>query len=186
MARPRMRPVFEIEAVCDEDTLRQVLRDFLGKGEHGVVGELTTRQCALSVVSERRRFFTPSLDLTFEERQSPSQEVRTRIWGTFSPRAEIWTGFVFAIGSLIILSIFATVYGVAQLALGTFPTALGIPVVAAGVAILLYLAALVGQGLSIAEMYRLRAFVDDCLRTAEAPPIAAPMTHRADSSDASR
>jgi hypothetical protein len=39
---------------------------------------------------------------------------------------------------------------------------------------LLYLSALIGQGLSISEMYRLRAFVDDCLREAESAPIADP------------
>ena len=81
-------------------------------------------------------------------------------------------------GTLAVVSFFATMIGLAQWAIGHSPIALMVPVVAAVIAALLYLAALVGQGLSIAEMYTLRAFLDDCLRDAEArtaramPPVS--------------
>ena len=80
---------------------------------------------------------------------------------------------MFATGTLAVVSCFATMFGLAQLAMGLAPFALLLPVAAAGLAALLYLAALIGQGLSIVEMYSLRAFLDDCLREAEALPADA-------------
>jgi hypothetical protein len=74
---------------------------------------------------------------------------------------------MFAIGTLVIVSIFASIYGIAQLVLGRTPFALLVPLAAACGASLIYVAALVGQGLSISDMYRLRAFLDDSLRESE-------------------
>lgn len=167
MPRPRMRPTFRVEAECDRTDLIESLRRQLEADESDVVGTVSARQCALAVVREDRRFWTPSLDLAFDD-VAEADTSRTRIWGTFSPRPEIWTAYVFAIGTLVIASIFAGMYGLAQVALGETPVGLVVPVVAAGAGLVLYLTALIGQGLSIQEMYRLRAFVDDCLRTAEA------------------
>jgi hypothetical protein len=147
-----------------------------------VEGKFSTRHGVLRIPDTKSRLWTPCLDLTVEDRdtadcetQEPGPQARqSKLWGTFSPRAEIWTGFVFSIGTLVIVSIFSVVYGIAQIALGHTPFALLIPVVAVMIAVLLYLSALIGQGLSISEMYRLRAFVDDCLREAESAPIADP------------
>ena len=167
MPRPRMRPTFEVEAGCERTDLIEALRAQLEADRADVVGTVSARQCALAVVREERRFWTPSLDLAFDDASTTGAR-RTRIWGTFSPRPEIWTAYVFAIGTLVIASLFAGMYGLAQLALGHAPTALAVPAAAAVAGFALYLSALIGQGLSIAEMYRLRAFVDDCLRVAEA------------------
>lgn len=92
---------------------------------------------------------------------------RIRIWGTFSLRPEIWTAFMFAIGTLVIGSIFASIHGLAELVLGRTPFALLVPLASACRAGLIYVAALVGQGLSISDMCRLRAFIDDSLRESE-------------------
>lgn len=137
-----------------------------------IEGDFSSCHGVLRMARAKSRFWTPCLDLTIED-ADPGKETtenrrgRAKLWGTFSPRAEIWTSFVFAIGTLVILSIFAAVFGIAQLVLGHPPWALLVPVGASLAAGLLYLSALVGQGLSISEMYRLRAFVDDCLREAE-------------------
>jgi len=136
-----------------------------------VEGDLSSRHAVLRVPEEKRRFWTPCLELTIEkigEGTRAAGDARTKLWGTFSPRAEIWTGFVFAIGTLTVLSVFSSVWGAAQLALGHSTLAFLVPLGAFLLAALLYVSALVGQGLSISEMYRLRAFVDDCLREAEA------------------
>lgn len=104
-----------------------------------------------------------------------------RIWGTFSPRAEIWTALVFSIGTLAGVGVFATMIGLAQLGLGWTPSALlALPVVLVA-SLALQLAALIGQGLSVAEMYRLRAFFDDCLRdTTAAEARAEPLREDGD------
>jgi len=183
MSRPRMRPTFAVDAMCTREQLMTALRRRLAVDEEDVEGEFSTRHGVLRIPKAKSRFWTPCLDLTLEDRETggdgtettEGQAKQSKLWGTFSPRAEIWTGFVFAIGTLVILSIFSLVYGIAQIALGHTPIALVIPVVAAASGVFLYLAALVGQGLSISEMYRLRAFVDDCLREAENAPAEEPL-----------
>lgn len=166
-ARPRMRPSFRIVARCPSESLRDALANHLAANEGRVVGTLKSGHCVLEVDDEDRRFWTPSLDLMFDA-SSEEHATGTDLWGTFSPRAEIWTALVFVMGTLAIVSFFATMIGFAQWTLGHAPVALLVPAGAVIVAALIYLAALVGQGLSIAEMYTLRAFLDDCLRDAEA------------------
>jgi hypothetical protein len=170
MARPRMRPSFSVEAACDADRLRSTIGRLLVLDAEDIEGELSARHGVLRIPEEGRRFWTPCLELTIEELEDdpPVESLgRSKLWGTFSPRAEIWTAFVFTIGTLVILSIFSGVYGIAQLALGRPPFALLVPLGSALVGALLYVSALVGQGLSISDMYRLRAFIDDCLRETE-------------------
>ena len=171
MPRPRMRPSFRVDVDCSADQLRETIERQLASESEEVEGDLSFRHGFLRVPPERRRFWTPCLELTLEDcEQAPGEAdpLQSRLWGTFSPRAEIWTAFVFTIGSLIISSVFASMYGLAQLFLGHPPFALLIPLGAAIAAGFVYVSALVGQGLSISDMYRLRAFVDDCLREAEA------------------
>jgi hypothetical protein len=182
MSRPRMRPTFAVDADCTREELMTAFRRHLVLDAEDVEGEFSTRHGVLRIPDTKSRLWTPCLDLTVEDREAEDFETKTpelqakqaKLWGTFSPRPEIWTGFVFSIGTLVILSIFSFVYGIAQLALGHAPIALLMPVVALVVGVLLYLSALVGQGLSISEMYRLRAFVDDCLREAESAPTEEP------------
>lgn len=166
MARLRMRPSFRIVARCPSERLRDALARHLAASAGRVGGTLKSGHCVLEIEAANRRFWTPSLDLMFDA-ASDERRSETDLWGTFSPRAEIWTALVFVMGTLVIVSFFATMIGLAQWALGHAPIALLVPVGAAIVAVLLYLAALVGQGLSITEMYTLRAFLDDCLREAE-------------------
>jgi len=138
-----------------------------------IEGRCTRRHVVLRVVDSDRRFWTPCLDLTVESPDASESAGAARIWGTFSPRPEIWTAFVFAIGTLIVASFFAVIIGVAQWALGHSPFAFAVPIAAALVGGVLYVLALLGQALSLNEMYRLRAFVDDCLRDVGAEGFAA-------------
>jgi hypothetical protein len=175
MPRPRMRPFFRVRAACSVERLRSTVERHLVLDSEDVEGDLSAHHVMLRIPAASRRFWTPCLELTLaecEEDASETQTPRSELWGTFSPRAEIWTGFVFSIGTLAIVSLFSTIFGIAQLVLGHAPFGLLVPLVAAVFAVMLYVAALVGQGLSISEMYRLRAFVDDCLREAEQGTVA--------------
>ena len=121
MPRPRMRPSFRVESDCSREDFHDAIRKRLDAESDEVVGKLTIRQCTLEVVPLRRRFWTPSLDLMIEG-DSDAATPRTRVWGTFSPRAEIWTAFVFTLGTLVIASFFASMFGFGQMALGRSPT----------------------------------------------------------------
>ena len=174
--RPRMRPAFTVLIPCDPERLVKIFGRRLDMEEADVEGDFTARHGVLRIPLDQTRFWTPCLELMIDEVVEDESDsgnqistIHTRLWGTFTPRPEVWTAFVFAIGTLVILSVLSSVYGLAQLALTRTPIALLVPPVCVLFAGILYLAALVGQGLSLAEMYRLRAFVDDALRDAEAP-----------------
>lgn len=154
-------------------------REHLTESGFGIVGEFSRRHGVLKIPASSRRFWTPCLDLTIEAIVSEDTNRQSaRLRGTFSPQPEIWTALVFSIGTLVIVSIFATMYGVAQWALGDWPRALLVPFGAMALAGALYGVALIGQGLSIGDMYRLRAFVDECLRDAERKLANRPQTAR--------
>ena len=172
-SRPRMRPSFGLEIACTPDRMMAAIERRRRLDAREIEGDVTRRHAVLRVPTHERKLWTPCLDLTVEPAGGDPGAERTRIWGTFSPRPEIWTAFVFAMGTLAVLSLFASMFGIAQLALGHLPTALAIPLASVFLAAGLYAAALVGQGLSLTEMYRLRAFVDDCLRDVEQGPITA-------------
>ncbi len=178
-----MRPAFKLVVESEADALIQAITWRLETDPDEVVGEFSSRHGVLRIPEPQRRFWTPYLELTIEDDASTKDPAArstrsSRLWGTFSPRPEIWTAFVFAIGTLVIVSIFSSVYGVAQLVLGRAPFALLVPVTCVVLAGLLYMAALVGQGLSVADMYRLRSFLDDCLRDAEETPVRGPRSAR--------
>lgn len=175
MPLPRMRPFFVLDARCRPEDAMAVLRERVDDNPQGVEGSFSRHHGVLSMPEPNRRFWSPCLDLTVggAERQSSEAEeageaeVTVRIWGTFSPRPEIWTGFVFAIGTLSILSTLSLFFGVAQLMLGHAPWAWVVPLMAILIASAIYVSALVGQGLSGDDMYRMRAFVDACLSEAQ-------------------
>ena len=145
-----------------------------------IEGDLSSRHGVLRIREARRQFWSPNLDLTIKEDDEgeDAEAGFAKLWGTFSPRPEIWTGIVFSIGTLIVLSLFASIYGIAQLLLGQLPWALLIPAFGVLLAALIYTSALVGQGLSIGDMYAMRAFVDECVRKAEARASYRPRTAR--------
>ena len=172
MTRPRMRPTFCVDAPCPPDRMIEAIESRQALEADEIEGRCTRRHAVLRVVGSGRRFWTPCLDLMVERVSEEDDADGARVWGTFSPRPEIWTGFVFAIGTLIVVGTFAAMIGVAQLALGHPPVALAIPVFAGLVGVALYVLALLGQALSLSEMYRLRAFIDDCLRDVGAEGLA--------------
>lgn len=149
-----------------------ILRQRLDDNEQGVDGHFSRKHGLLQLREEHQRFYSPSLDLTIDgegdgEGAGQVEKGHVRVWGTFSPRAEIWTGIIFAIGTLVVLSFLSLIYGTAQLMLGHAPWAFLVPVGALLLAALIWAAGLLGQGLSGEDMYRLRAYVDACLYEAQ-------------------
>ena len=83
--------------------------------------------------------------------------------GLFAPSAGVWTGFMFLYALLGMVALCGCMYGLAQWTLDRPPWALlGIPA-AAGLALLVRLAAHLGQKLGAEEMQELRAFANESL-----------------------
>ncbi len=165
MALPRMRPSFTLEVACRVEDAMEILGTRLGANAHGVEGSFSRRHGVRCMPEANRRFWSPCLDLTIEEIAERLQDGSpvVRVWGTFSPRAEIWTGFVFAIGILAIVAFASLFFGIAQILSGHPPWAWVVPVLAPVLATGIYVSALVGQGLAAADMHHMRAYVEACL-----------------------
>jgi len=137
----------------------------------GVEGSFSRRHAVLCMPARDRRFWSPCLDLTIAEPDAASggfdeADPSVEIWGTYSPRPEIWTGFVFALGTLTIVSTLSLFFGIAQLMLGHAPWALAIPLAALLLGVAIYFSALFGQSLSLEDMYKMRAYLDACMEDA--------------------
>jgi hypothetical protein len=167
---PRMRPRFIVDIDCSVQDVMESLRERIRDNPRGIEGQLSEQHGVLTVAEEDRQFWSTQLGLTVEDRrlEPGAGGPRTRVLGIFSPHPEIWTAFVFAIGTLAGVGGFGLMYGIVQLALQWTPWALLTPLLAALVGGLVYTSTLVGQGLAAEEMHLLRVLLEECLADAEA------------------
>lgn len=167
MAELRMRPRFAVELPCDAEAVVRALREGLGRAEPALEGELDPTHCVLRVPAERRAFWSPELDLTFErpgKGNGPAEGVRVRC--LFAPRPGVWTGFVFVYALLGCVALAGLLYGLAQLTLGEPPRALVVSAGALAALALVYASTFVGRGLAATQMYELRRALDESLERA--------------------
>ena len=151
---PRMRPRFVVEVGCRADHVMESLREGVAAAEPAVEGRFSERHGVLTLPQEERQFWSTQLGLTVEDERSDGSDGDgdgegdprpTRILGVFSPHPEIWTAYVFAIGTLTGVSIFGLVYAIVQLSMGQTPWAALASLIAILIAALLYTSTLVGQ-----------------------------------------
>jgi len=165
-----MRPSFLLEAAPSPEALVDSLRDRLDGNRYAVTGTVSRRNALLYMPESQRRFWSPCLDLAIEDLGEAASDGAgvslSVVRGTFSPRPEIWTGFVFAVGSLAAFATLSSLFGIAQLLVGATPWGLICPLVSIVLCALLYFAAIFGQSLSLGDMYQLRAYLDDCIESA--------------------
>ena len=108
---------------------------------------------------ERRSLLSPHLELELRE-----GEEGIVLHGRFSPRPNVWTGFMALFFFLGMLGLCGLIYGLAQLMLaGPIWTMWSAPVSLALIAFI-YGAAFIGQGLSTDEMFEIRAFIECTVR----------------------
>lgn len=172
---PRMRPRFIVEVSCGADRVMDALRDATSRERDWLDASFSERHGNLRVCEGDRRFWSTHLGLAVEGLRTDAGDDagRTRVLGVFSPRPDIWTAYVFVIGTLTAIGAFGAMWGIVQLSMGDAPWALLVPVFTALVAALVYTSTLVGQGLALGEMYRLRRHVDECLADAEGRALRA-------------
>lgn len=166
MADIELRPRFSHSTPCDVETLVKVLHEQARHASPPLEGIFTPEHCVLRLPEERRSFWSPELDLTFEPlSDEPLHGVRLR--GLFAPRPSVWTGFAFVYAVLAAVALASGLYGLAQMGLGQATSGFSVAMAAALALGGLYAASLVGQGLAAGEMYELRAHLDACLERAE-------------------
>ncbi len=159
--QPRMRPRFEVELSCEGAEVFSRLREGLARGEESFRGEVLDRHAYLRLPPDRRSLLSPSLNLEL------AGEDGRRLVGRFTPHPTVWTGFMTVFAALGVIGFAGSIYGFAQLTVHVTPWAFWIAPICASLFAFVYGASFIGQGLSNAEMYALRAFLDSVIREAE-------------------
>jgi len=159
-----MRPRFELIVSTPLGTTLDGFRQYLNGASAGCTGSITGCHVRLRVPEARRHTWTPQLDVEVE----PHEE-GALVRGLFGPDPGIWT-FIVALYAIIGFSVLGgLIFAFSQWALGQAPTALWSVPVALVLACIVYVVALVGQGLSQAQMVELRTCLDEALRRDEVP-----------------
>jgi hypothetical protein len=165
---PRMRPRFHLQVGCSVGQLMDALRAGAERPEAGVEGHFSERHGVLTLPEDERQFWSTQLGITVEAQTGDvdGEPACTRVLGVFSPHPEIWTAYVFAIGTLTGVGVFGALYTVVQWSVGQAPWAALVSLFALLAGGLVYTSTLVGQSLALGEMYRLRSHLDECLEGA--------------------
>ena len=152
---PRMRPVFRLELAADRADVLERLRHRLGQPDCGFEGQVVTGHAMIHLPPARRSLLSPVLNLRLAE-----EDGRTVLHGRFSPQPNVWTGFMAIYGVLGLIGLGGLMYGFAQMTVDQAPWSMLAAPVALALIGFVYGAAFIGQGLTVDDMYAMRAFVD--------------------------
>lgn len=153
--RPGMRPTFEIPMKVDGSRTFARLEARLARGSTRVAGQVVGRHAYLQAPPGRQSLLSPHLNLDLRERDG-----RVVLCGRFSPRPNVWTGFMALYGVLGLAGLGGLMLGWAQLSVKEYPWGFWLAPAAVALIAFVYGAAVIGQGLTQDEMYTLRNFVD--------------------------
>ena len=147
----RLRPRFSVELPVAADEAAVGLREGLDTSELGGVSMVAGRHAELLVDRSERKIWSPRLTVRLEDSPAGS-EMRCR----FSPRPDVWTGFMFVYFVMVFLVVFGATLGYVQQVSGE--TAWGYWAVPIGLVVIacIHLAGYVGQRLAAAQMRELK------------------------------
>ncbi|MEM7135207.1 MAG: hypothetical protein AAF500_01440 [Myxococcota bacterium] len=155
MARPRMRPRFEMKLPIEGAEWLEALRRVLDDDPGPCRGRIFRRHAVIEIHESSRSFWSPVLSVDVSDQPSG-----TRLSGRFSPHPHVWTLFMAIYMLLGIGALAGIVYAFVQYTLGEPPWGVAAVPLALAVFAFVYGAAFIGQGLSADEMYAMRSVVD--------------------------
>jgi hypothetical protein len=151
-----MRPTFEIPLTAGDTTVLDRLRARLDGGDTDLRGQVVQGHALLKLPRERRSLLSPVLNL-----EVAAGEDGDLLRGRFSPEPNVWTMFMAIYGVLILIALGGLMYGFALMTVDEAPwPMLAVPVCGALFGFV-YGAAFIGQGLTVNDMYEMRAFVEE-------------------------
>ena len=153
--RPRMRPTFEIPMKADGSRTMARIRTRLDRGSKRVCGQVRGTHAYMQTPPATQSLLSPHLNLELLERDG-----QTVLRGRFSPRPNVWTGFMAIYGVLACTGFGGLMLGWAQTTVDEYPWGFWLAPAALALIAFVYGAAVIGQGLTQDEMYLLRNFVD--------------------------
>jgi hypothetical protein len=150
--RPSPRPRFALRSPLEAAELRQRVNAHL-KSSPRLRGIAFDHRLELAIDGDEHHFWSPQLVVQVTPRAGGGLDLDAR----FGPDPYVWAMYLLAYGTLLVLTFFAAMFGIAQWTLGQQPVALFVAPAAGVMAGLVYGASFVGQGLGSEQMYFLRA-----------------------------
>jgi hypothetical protein len=155
--RITMRPRFEIPLDEVDGKCFQRLEKLLAEDEAPYTGQVLREHAFIQLPREQRSMLSPYLNLNIREEES-----QCTLIGRFTPHPHVWTGFMAIYGILAMIGLCGLMYGLAQMTVDETPWGLWAVPFCLGLIAFVYGAAIIGQGLTADEMYRMRAYIE-CL-----------------------
>jgi len=154
----RMRPKFSVEFPVPADEAMRRLREGLDTPELRTSSMTAGRTADLMVDRSERKVWSPRLTVRIDDSPDGST-MRCR----FSPRPDVWTGFMFVYFLIVFLIVFGATLGYVQqvsdeTAWGYWAVPIGLVIIAC-----IHGASYVGQRLAVDQMHELRGRLDQAL-----------------------
>ncbi|MBT30662.1 MAG: hypothetical protein CMO01_13465 [Thalassobius sp.] len=153
--RPRIKQISPLKSEEIQTRIHQAVANSKGMCTTSVIpGYITLR-----VRPEDRHFWSPQLNLTFEE----TEEGETIIRGLYGPNPQVWTMIFFGYATLGVAFFFILMYGMTQVTLGKEALILWILPVIAVLALVLYLISQFGQKLGVEQTFILHHVFEEAM-----------------------
>lgn len=165
--KPSPRPRFTLHSPHSFATLRERVRAFV-KQTPTIRGTAYEGLIELSIDGNDHHFWSPQILARVKDNGDGTSTLDAR----FGPDPHVWALYVFVYATLLLVAIFALVWGFVQSTLGQPPRAALVAPAALVAAGLVYGASFVGQGLGSEQMYLLRSTLEKLARGED--PSASP------------
>jgi len=149
-------PTFVVRAAGTPDAVAGRLGDWIDSDDCPFVGGRQGLHLQVAIAPARRHRWSPWL--TIEVRASGDDAAE--VFGRFNPSPSIWTGYMLASLALVTVIVSAGVWGLVQLMMEQWPTAMLAVPVCVGVMAVMWGVSAAGQRLAAAEMGRMREEIE--------------------------
>lgn len=157
-----LRPTFRLTSPSTEKATLERIQNAVNELDGVMSGQFKARHAVISISGSDRHFWSPWLNLQVQE-----EETGCEVFGRFSPHPSVWTAFAFSYIALGVLAFFSTIIGMSQQLAGQPPYAYYSLPVWGLIALVLWLAAQVGQKLANDQMIQMQQLVEESISNTE-------------------
>ena len=160
MASFRIRPKFEMTTTKTMEEIISLVKEKLHAGNHSLHGQAMHDHITIRINRAQRHYWSPQLNvLMYRE----PEDVTTRLVGVYGPMPNVWTLFTLSYLAIGVITLFISIIGFSQRALGNEANILWALPFLAGLAIILYVVSQMGQKLGAAHTYLIHYFFQDAI-----------------------
>ncbi|MBB6428643.1 hypothetical protein [Algisphaera agarilytica] len=174
MSTRSLRPSFRLPLSHPPDEAIGSLESFLDRTDQPIQSQRAGRHMTLTVTPAVRHFWSPWLNLEFEnaERAEDAADtaIHTSVHARFSPAPSLWTGFMAVYFSLATAGFFAAMWALAQWTMGNRPLALWVVLACVLGCGGLWWVSMIGQRLAREQMHLLQDALENALVSPADPP----------------